>query len=359
MRSFCLLLLFCSSSLAFTAQANFSVESKIEQTESFFKVTLPYKGESLVDQTLTEAMAILLVRLTGQKQFLRSRVAKAYLKNPKAWLRTYNIVPRTEEGVFVGNNIVYTFLGDKLRQEFQQRFVPIWPMRLRPETWVLGHLEQGGAVIQLNDETLQYRVDVEFRDYPKKIRLPISLAPSTLDFSADVQKRASVIQSFLAKSYPSYLLHFQIQIKGDKNNNLIWSLYDAEGAPVLFGEQIGDRVRTLTEQMFDQVMAYYVELGELEAHHNHVVRDPIMLFINNIIDVQQIAEFEALLKSKPDMIRSVELVSMQAGQVQYRIDPQMPVQKIADWIGSWPQTVFNRKKSKNRMIHLDMNFDAF
>ncbi len=359
MRSFCLLLLFCLSSLAFTAQASFSVGSQTEQMESFFKVTLPYEGESSVNQTLVEAMAILLVRLTGQKQFINSRVAKAYLKNPRAWLKTYNIVPRTEEGVLIGKNIVYTFLGDKLRQEFHQRFVPIWPMHLRPKTWVLGSLEQGGTVVQLNDETLLYRVDAEFRDYPKKIRLPISLPLSTWSFPEDSKKIATVVQTILAKRNQDYLLRFQVQMKGDKKNRLTWSLYDVEGHPVVLGELLGGQISALTEQMFNQVMAYYVELGELGTHHNRVVLEPILLTIHNIMNVQKMTEFEKLLKSKPDMIRSVELVSMQAGRVQYRIVPQMTYQKVVDWIESWPQTVFNRKKSKNRMIHLDMNSDDF
>ena len=359
MRSFCLLLLFCLSSLVFTAQASFSVGSQTEQTESFFKVTLPYEGESSVNQTLEEAMAILLVRLTGQKQFLSSRVAQAYLKNPRAWLKTYNIVPRTEEGVLVGKNIMYSFLEKKLRKEFHQRFVPIWPMHLRPKTWVLGSLEQGGTIVLLNDKTLQYRVDAEFRDYPKKIKLPISLPLSTWRFPENSNKIATVVQTILAKKNRNYLLRFQVQMENDNKNRLTWSLYDIEGYPVFFGEQLGGQISTLTEQMFDQVMAYYVELGELEIHHNHVVLDPVLLTIHNIMNVKKMAEFETLLKSKPDMIRSVELVSMQAGRVQYRIVPQMTYQKVVDWIESWPQTVFNQKKSKNRMIHLDMNSDAF
>ncbi len=360
MRSFCLLLLFCLLSLASSAQASFSVGSQTEQMESFFKVTLPYEGESSVNQTLEEAMTILLVRLTGQKQFLSSRVAQAYLKNPRAWLKTYNIVPRTEEGVWVGKNIVFSFLEEKLRQEFHQRFVPIWPIQLRPKTWVLGSLEQGGTVVHLNDKTLQYRVDAEFRDYPKKIKLPIFLPLNSWNFPEEVNEVARAVQTILAKRSLDYLLRFQVHMKSDNKNYLTWYLYDSEGEVIFLGELRGAKISALMEQMFNQVMAHYVELGELDVfRHSSDILEPILLTIHNIKDVKKMTEFEGLLKSKPDMIRSVELVSMQAGWVQYRIVPQMAYQKVVDWIESWPQITFKSKKPENRMIHVEMNSDIF
>ncbi|MCF6345580.1 MAG: DUF2066 domain-containing protein [Thiomicrorhabdus sp.] len=356
--------------MTLSTQASLALESKTEQVESFFKVTLPYKGEPSVHQSLGDAMAILLVRLTGQKQFLTSRVAQAYLKNPKAWLKTYNIVPRTEEGVLMGRNIVYTFLEDKLRQEFHQRFVPIWPLSIRPETLVLGSLHQGGTVTQLTDETLQYRVDAEFRAYPKKIKLPIALPsyqwdvpmPSETD-SEPFSPTASTVLKVLAKSNQHYLLRFQVQMRGGQKNRLIWVLYHSEGVQVVSGELIGGNVTTLTEQMFDDVMTYYVQnyvqIKEQITDHDNVSLQPILLTVHDVMNVKQMAQFESLLKSNPDTVRSVALVSMQAGRVQYRITPQMNYQAVLNWIEGWPESALIEGVSADNVIEINVTPNFF
>ncbi len=371
MRSFCLLALFGLLSLSLGAQASSALESKNEQTEAFFKVTLPYKGEPSVHQSLGDAMAILLVRLTGQKQFLTSRVAQAYLKKPKAWLKTYNIVSRTEEGVLVGKNIVYTFLEGKLRQEFHQRFVPIWPLSTRPKTLVLGSLVQGKTVTQLTDETLQYRVDAEFREYPKQIKLPIALPTYRwnvpVESKMDSGKKLSTVLKALevfAKSNQRdlnqhYLLRFQVQMRGGEKNVLTWTLYHSHGDSVLSGEQVGGNITALTEQMFDNVMAYYVQLEEQVVSHNSVNLQPILLTVYDVMDVKHMAQFESLLKSNPDTVRSVALVSMQAGRVQYRITPQINYQTVLNWIEGWPESTLIEGVSADNVIEINVTPEFF
>ena len=364
MRSFCLLVLF----LWFGFVSSVYADGERVQSRDLFMVTLPYDGEASVEQTLDDAMALLLVRLTGQKSFLNSRVAQAYLKSPKSWLKTYDITPRLEDGVTIGKNIVYSFDEAKLRKEFHQRFVPIWPLASRPTTVVEGALVQGGDLIQLDQNVLQYRLDADFRAYPKKIRLPILLPVTQLnpllmrsDLPADSGKTNSVIQALLANLNQPFLLRFKVVINGSQTNHLTWALYNNMGEQVLAGEQQGQVILALMDQMFDQVATYYVERykSSRQLEEGVLKKQPILLNIHNITQLEEAMFFERLLTEQPKMIRSVTLVSMQAGQVQYRITPQMSYQAILNWIQRWPQSVLVDSFPAKQIIELDVNPELF
>ncbi|VAW48960.1 hypothetical protein MNBD_GAMMA04-1704 [hydrothermal vent metagenome] len=364
MRSFRLLILFLLLGFVSSGYAN----QEAIQSKSLFMVTFPYDEGQSVEQTLDDAMALLLVRLTGKKTFLTSRVAQAYLKNPKAWLKTYDITPRLEDGVTIGKNIVYTFDEAKLHKEFHQRFVPIWPLSLRPKTLVVGALVQGGDFIKLDQNTLQYRLDADFRTYPQKIQLPMSLPVAPFKsylmdwhLSADTVKTRSAVQAILAKSNLPFLLSFQVVMNGLQTNHLTWALYNSMGEQVLVGKEQGRVILALTNQMFDQVATYYVEhyKSSLQQQEKETEKQSILLNIHKIGRLDQALLFERLLKEQPEMIGSVTLVSMQAEQVQYRITPQMSYQAILNWIQRWPQSVLVGSFPEQKIIELDVNSEFF
>ncbi len=366
MRSFRLLVLFLLLNTVSSVCVSAPVVTEQNQEQRLFTVTLPYhNGVQTIEGTLQEAMATLLVRLTGKNAFLTSRVAQIYLKNPKAWLKTYDITPRLEEGVIVGENIVYTFLEDKLRQEFRHRFVPIWPLSARPNTLVMGTLVQGDTLIKLDNASLHYRVDAEFRHYPNRVRLPITLPTSSEGTKSawilpvESAQRVSVIQEKLARLDLPYLLSFKVVMKGGENNRLTWMLYDNSGAKILSGTQNRGTIAILSEQMFDHVMAYYVQQYQPDPIEKVMAVDAIDLTINGIESVSQITMFDDLFASKPDQIRSVELVSMQAGQVQYRITPQMNYQSVLSWIQAWPQSSLAVADSEHKRIIISVRSEFF
>jgi hypothetical protein len=283
-------------------------------------------------------------------------VAQIYLKNPKSWLKNYDITPRVEEGVVVGENIVYTFLEGKLRQEFRHRFVPIWPVSKRPNTLVMGTLVQGGTLIRLDEARLHDRFDAEFRHYPNKMRLPITLpnlvkgAKNDWILPVESAQTASRIQVILAKLDLPYLLSFKVVMNGGKSNRLTWVLFDESGEKQLSGVQEKGVVTILTEQMFDQVMQYYAQITSQNPIEIEPEQQTIQLIIYGLEGLDQMLIFERLLASNPQEIRSVELVSMQLGQVQYRITPQSTYQSVLNWIQSWPQLRLEESRQEQGLI---------
>ncbi|MCF6298398.1 MAG: DUF2066 domain-containing protein [Thiomicrorhabdus sp.] len=357
MRSFRLLVLFLLLNAVSSVCVSAPMGVDKAQEHRLFTVTLLYhNGEQTIESTLQEAMATLLVRLTGQKTFLTSRVAQIYLKNPKSWLKNYDITPRVEEGVIVGKNIVYTFLEDKLRQEFRQRFMPIWPLSKRPNTLVMGALVQGGTLIRLDEARLDDRLDADFRHYPNKVMLPITL-PNLVNrikndwiLPVESAQTASGIQVILAKLDLPYLLSFKVVMNGGDNNRLTWALYDQSGEKKLSGVQNKGVVTILTEKMFDQVMQYYAQITSQSPIEIEPDRQTIQLTIYGVEGLDQMLFFERLLASNPQEIRSVELVSMQLGQVQYRITPQSTYQSVLNWIQSWPQLRLEESRQEQGLI---------
>ena len=366
MRSFRLLVLFLLLNVVSSVCLSAPVVIKKGQEQRLFTVTLPYhNGVQTIERTLSDAMAILLVRLTGQKDFLTSRVAQVYLNNPKAWLKTYDITPRVEEGVTVGENIIYRFLGEKLRQEFHQRFVPIWPLSARPNTLVMGTLVQGDTLIKLDSNALRYRLDAEFRHYPNRVELPITVPASLARVKGEwilpveSAQRVLVIQEILARLDLPYLLSFKVVMKGGENNRLTWMLSDDSGTQILSGTQSRGAITTLTEQMFDQVMEYYAQRYHSKPKENTEGIEAVYLTIKGIESARQIVVFEQLLASKPDQVRSVKLVSMQAGQVQYRITLQTNYQSVLNWIQDWPQSSLVVSDSEQKRITINVRPEFF
>ncbi len=374
--------LFLSISLGALANSNENPKG------DFFTITLPYdvdvyepsqdasplpiQTEELFEQSLQKAMAILLVRMTGQKKILHSRVGKKYLSNPRIWLKTYDFSPRVQEGVAVGQNILFSFLGDKLQKEFRNRFVPIWPASERPNTLVMGSLVHGKTLIKLDGNEMQYRLDLAFREYPQQIKLPITIPEfaerlSTNQWilpveSSETLKIIPSIQSLLAQTKQAYLLSFKAIMSDAYQYELNWVLYNQKGEPVLTGVQTretgGGNFSDLTNEMFDQVMTFYAQIY-LQALHRHKTETDtqvMSLTVHNVQNPQPLLEIERLLKSQPAMIDSFELVSMQAGKVQYRMSTLVGYQRIVNWVKQWPKMTLVGSVPERRKI--DVRIDS-
>lgn len=376
MRSFPLFTLLLIMFALQTVQA----AEKLASGSDFFTVVLPYdvaQGQSVaissnaaimastksqdnhskkaLNDAIRHGMALLLVRVTGQKTFLSTLVAKSYLKNPRAWLRAYDITPRMEDGVQVGQNIVLQFSEQKLNAEFSQRRVSIWPISLRPKTLVMGSLVQQGEVIRLDQETMRYRLDVEFRDYPQQMALPIRLPGSTSNWvrPAVPTQTVSQIQSLLASTNQDYLLSFKLLDSGNSNNLLSWYLYSRTGSLVTQGQQEGPDRQALMQTMFDQTMQRYVTIANQES----MDVKQLTLNIYQLTDADQVMAFNALLNSQEGMIISAQLASVEANQIQFTVAYQGEYQAVVDWIRAWPQTFFVGEAPQLYQVDVKFNPD--
>jgi len=370
MRSFYLIILLFMVSVVSSVQASlFSGQSPIKSAD-FFTVVMPYDDLDLVqtsaknqvplknkgqvlDDLITQAMEVLLVRVTGQKSFLQSRVGKAYLQNPKAWLKTYDITPRMEEGVQVGKNIVFQFAQAKLKAEFSKRFVPIWPQSIRPKTLVMGSLVQGGTLVKLNQDAMRYRADVEFRHYSRQMALPIYLPNTSTNwvFPVDPSLTVSNIQETLARTDNDYLLSFKLTISHRSLPRLSWYLYANSGAVISSAEAKGEDQKILMQTMFDSVMAHYVQINSEKAFNVN----QIVLNIHNVTQAEQVLAFERLLGSEHAMVKSFELGSMQADKIEFKIVTQSEYRTIRAWIQSWPQSMFIEDFPNSQQINIKIN----
>ena len=302
------------------------------------------KSRQALDQAIALGMETLLVKITGQKSFLESAVAKGYLKTPKSWLDSYDIKPRTEEGVQVGQDIVLHFSAARLNAAFKNHRVSIWPLEQRPKTLVMGSFLQKGELVKLTQDKMHYRVDIEFRDYPQKMALPISLPASDglWVYPVSPERSNSTISEVLITSNHDYLLSFKLQRLDDSKYELSWYVFAPSGVVFAKGVRRGTNQQQLLETMFEQVMQRYALFTQ---KHSSEAQN-ITLNVSNIVKADQIQILEAQLKANHSMIKSARLLSIQSGLAQYEIQYQDDYQKVVDWIRQWQLTDFV-SQSKN------------
>ncbi len=370
MRSFRLFTLLLLMSVIQAGQAAENLGGKTSGIQSndayFFTIILPYdynvarssavKSQQALDQAMTLGMETLLVKITGQKSFLESAVANGYLKTPISWLDSYEIKPRTEEGVQVGQNIVLQFSAARLNAAFKNHRVSIWPLEKRPTTLVMGSFLQKGELLKLTQDKMRYRLDIEFRDYPRKMALPISLPESDYlwVYPVSPERSNSTISEVLLTTNHDYLLSFKLQVLGDSKYELSWYLFAPSGVVFAKGERRGTNQQQLLETMFEQVMQRYA----LFTQKNSSAAKNITLSVSNIVKVDQVQTLEAQLKANHPMIKSARLLSLQSGLAQYEIQYQGDYQKVVDWIGQWKLTDFvSQSKNLHQVdVKLSPNF---
>ena len=286
--------------------------------------------QQALDKAILIGMETLLVKITGQTSFLESAVAQGYLKKPRSWLERYDIKPRTEEGVQVGQDIVLTFSATRLNSAFKQHRVSIWPLGQRPTTLVMGSFLQKGELLKLTQDKMRYRIDIEFRDYPQKMALPISLPSSDKSWVYPVspERSNSIIEELLITTNHDYLLSFKLQALDDSNYELFWYVFAPSGVVFAKGERRGANQQQLLETMFAQVMqryALFAQKGVSKAQN-------ITLNVSNIFNADQLQAIEAHLELNNLMIRSAKLLSIQSGLAQYEIEYKGDYQQVVNWI---------------------------
>jgi len=231
-----------------------------------------------------------------------------------------------------------------LNAAFKNHRVPIWPLEQRPRTLVMGNFLQKGELLKLTQDKMRYRVDIEFRDYPEKMSLPIDLPVSDQlwVFPVSPEQSNSTISEVLLTTNNDYLLSFKLQVLSDSTYELSWYLFAPSAVVFAKGEGRGNNQQQLLQTMFEQVMQHYA----LFAQQNSSEAKKITLNVSNIVKADQIQIIEAQLKANHPMIKSARLLSLQSGLAQYEIQYQDDFQKVSDWIRQWKLTDFV-SQSKN------------
>lgn len=366
MRTFNLLLVLMS---LFVAQQAQSADSAV-MPEAFFSVTLPYdlapqlekNGNRAVNRDLLSTqtqngMRILLMRLTGRVQLVSSKLGQHYIQNSRNWLASYYIKPRVEDGVTVGKNIELHFDSNRLKRAFREQHVKLWAVPQRPKTLVMGSFLQQGRIEKLNQEILDYRVDVDYRNVPKQLELAITIPEENLNwvFPEEASSSGSKVQEILMNSSQQRLLSFKLSAVSNDKFELSWSLLAQNGSILAQDETVGLDRQALMESMFENVMQHYVKLSAAQNIH----QNQLYLNVYRVTYGDQVNLLEDELKQQQPMIREVSLVSLQAGKVQFNIEYQGDYQNILDWLQQWSKVEFVQALSNQKEIDVNVKYEFF
>lgn len=367
MRSFSLLtriLFFCVT--LFVIPVAHAVDS-LRDSADFFTVVFPYEeataqnaeAQQSLDSLIHEGLKTLLFRVTGSRTFVESEQAAVILQKPRVWLRTYDIMPRIEEGVQVGRNIVLRYSERKLRQAFQEGTVAIWPLVGRASTYVMGSIVQSGQVIKLDADQMQYRMDVDYRSYVHQARLAIALPENTSSWVYPVEPKMnlSLIQETLMRTDHDYLMSFKLVSTNQPEQpyRLTWYVYANSGEVVSHNEIEGTAPLQLIEQMFDAAIMRYVEIDAMQAS----IVNQSQVRVHNVFDVRQIQALELQFKKQIPMVTSAKLTSVEAGSVVFDVVYQGDPKKFGKWVRYWPQTEFLDADDHYQQVNVKIDMTYF
>lgn len=329
---------------------------------SFFNVVLPYDSDSkatdknqqaLLDQQAKQAMQIMLMRLTGRQQLIDSKVGQTYIQQARNWLANYNIKPRLEDGVAVGKNIEFKFDAIRLKKAFEEQHIKLWATNLRPKTMVMGAFVQQGRLQKLTQEILNYRIDVDYRQYPENIALPI-MVPDRAEkwvFPVEQSNGRTLIQELLLTHDLQNLLSFKLSAQGSGVYELSWYLFSLSGSTIDQGMAKGNDRQALLSAMFATVMERYVKQSAVKT----IRKNRVYLKINQLASGDLLNSLEADIAAQQPMIQSVQLTSVQAGIVEFDIGYQGEFNSVLEWFKRWPRVIFVGNSVDNQEINVNVN----
>jgi len=368
MRSFHLLFALLS---LFVTQQVFSADSDI-MPNHFFTVVLPYDAvenapalttsknalpESFLERQMQKGMEILLLRVTGRKQLLTSSVGQTYIRQAKNWLGSYYIKPRVEDGVEIGKNIELNFDVKMLKAAFGKQHIKLWAANQRPSTLVMGSYVQQGRLEKLSEEILDYRIDVDYRQYPKLLGLPTSVPEERKRWVFPVESTSdrSKIQEILLSQNQQNLLSFKLLAKPSGLYELDWYLFSLNGTVLVNNRETSRNRQALLQNMFELVMQQYLKRSVVQ----NIRKNQFYLNVNQIAFANQINEIEEALKAQQPMIRKVRLSTLSAGRVQFDIEYQGSYQGVLNWIKNWPKVTFVNALESKQEIDVNVYYQRF
>lgn len=345
-------------SLTLTTSANSMIIPK-----TFFSVTLPFESSSetlsdkdkssqppamRINQEAQKGMRLLLLRLTGQARLIESKLGQEYVAHAKDWLASYHFRARQEDGVTVGQNIELNFDAERLKASFTKNHIKLWAQSQRPSTLVMGSFIQQGRLEKLNTETLNYRVDVDFRDYPLKLGLPILIPEENENwvFPIDPANDYNKIQESLLSANQSHLLSFKLLAQAAGQYELTWYLFNASGQTIKQAVFKGENRQALMQKMFETVMQQYVKLVAVK----NIRKNHVFVNISGLKYGDQVNQLEQDLKAQQPLIRSTFLVEVSAGSAQFDVEYQGELTTLLNWLQNWNKVQFLHISSDKQTV---------
>ncbi|CAN8140354.1 hypothetical protein THIOSC13_1870002 [uncultured Thiomicrorhabdus sp.] len=264
-------------------------------------------NETQLVQLSEAGMKKLLVRLTGKSVLLDSPRTEFLLSNARNWLRTYSYVPIVQEGVQVGQKLRLKFDEVAIKAALAQAQIKIWPLNLRPELLLMGTLVENSSVTKLDQETLQYRIDINLRylfaDMALRVQTPQSSTPWI--YPMNPANNIGALQDLLVQSDLDKLLSYKL-VKRDDSYELSWYLFSENGSVLAKGKAENASRSQLMDDMVALVMARLVELNREVLEIN----DQVIINLTNISDLKSIQQAMAVLQGNMPTLTELNLVAV-------------------------------------------------
>lgn len=316
MRSLVLPLLLCVFFVVQSAHAQpridlFVVEKPIENYQS-----------SQLNALLEDAMRDLLVRVVGGESALQTEEADKYIQRSRQWVKSFQFQNREADGVVIGQNLVVEFDRDRLLAEFQQDAIHIWPLSNRPKTLLLGQWEQQGLVVNLSEQSLQYRVDLDYRDYARLLALPITLPQTPAEFDHVNPTRVlwtDTLDDSLRQAWQLSGADYALVFKSDTIGevvSLVWGVYSLQtGERILHSDETGEGFLELVHGSFDSLL----ELYSAPYRQGLSSLGLLQLEVAEIPSYQALMELERFMQRLRPTFNDVKLSKVQAEQATFDI----------------------------------------
>ncbi|WP_157760855.1 DUF2066 domain-containing protein [Hydrogenovibrio halophilus] len=334
-----------AAGMSFNAQAqedtsSSSAEAGTEQSvedfrQNLFDVSVILRGDDVSPSSITPylktALKIELVRLTGDAGFLASDQADTFLQSARSWLRQYRFEAYRQDGVTVGQKLIFTFDDSKLYDAFEQEGLVLWPLEARPSTLVYGSQNRAGELLKLDAGSLQYLPQLDWHNLVAEMALPMTLAESQRlgsESDADAlwvypnfdRSASALVADRLQTGQNDYLLSYQLRQYAERPAELIWQLFDRDGQVVLEQRhQAEDRSPEALSSMFRDMMA------ALTAFYSRPYRDQaqfigsVALKVEALASVSQLLKIETALKSLKPVIHDSRLIETNEDKAEFEL----------------------------------------
>lgn len=316
MRTFLIPIILSIFFLLGTAQAQsdlnlFVVEKPVEKYHS-----------SQLDDLLTSSMRDLLIRVVGGEAALSLPQADQYIENARQWVKSYQVENREVDGVVVGQKLVVQFDQNRLLRDFQKDGIQVWPLSERPTTLLVGQWEQQGLEVNLSDESLQYRVDLDYRTYANLLALFMTEPEKEAEFKGINPERlvsraklSKELDAMASSAGADYVLVFKADVIGEVSS-LVWSLYEREtGERVLQSDETGENFLSLLQGAFDSLLELYSRPYREGADSYGLMG----LTVEGIPSYEALIQMERFLKQLRPALNEVSLVEVDGEQVRFDV----------------------------------------
>jgi hypothetical protein len=314
MRTLTLALFICVFLVGKSAQA--------QQSFNLFIIEKPLENyqSSQLNGLLQESMRDLLVRVVGGEQILSRPESENYLDSARSWVKRFYFENREADGVVIGQKLVVEFDRDRLLSQFQKDGIHVWPLSHRPKTLMIGQWEQQGLKVNLSYESLQYRIDLDYRDYANLLALPVEIPQNEADFMGlrplSLLKKSNLSSDLrdLWQAY-DYVFVFKADVIGEVSS-LQWSLYSIEnGEKLLESDETGEGFLPLLQGSFDSLLEIYSQPYREGADSIALMQ----LEVENLPAYEALYEMERFLSRLKPALHEVRLVKVQGQTATFEL----------------------------------------